>query len=288
MRKNRVGLEMKSAKLGTVNKERDYVLGTNDEEIQRLGLQHRVWRSVMLDCWKRAGITAGSKVIDVGAGPGYATIDLAEIVSPDGAVTAVERSGKFLEAMRRTCGERGLTNVDIHEIDLMSDALPGENHDFSWCRWVASFVSNPAVLVKKVAGTLRAGGRAIFHEYGHYQTWEFSPRFPEQEEFKKHIIESWLETGGKTDVALDLPPLLSSNGLTIQWVKPLIFCVSPRDYMWQWPAAFMQTGTARLQELGRFDQAFTDRLLDGFAKMEANPDALMVTPVVLEIVAQKN
>jgi len=46
--------------------ERDYVLGTHDEEIARLGLQHRVWRPTVLDCWYRAGITVGSTVIDVG------------------------------------------------------------------------------------------------------------------------------------------------------------------------------------------------------------------------------
>jgi SAM-dependent methyltransferase len=270
-----------------VNKERDYILGTNDEEIQRLGLQHSVWRSVVLDCWKNAGITVGSKVIDVGAGPGYATADLAEIVGREGSVTALERSAKFLEAMRRTCRERGLTNVNIHEVDLMSDPLPGMDHDFSWCRWVASFVSDPALLVKKIGATLRLGGRAIFHEYGHYQTWEFSPRFPEQEEFKKHVIQSWLETGGKTDVGLDLPPLLAQNGMVLHSIKPHMFCIRPRDYMWQWPAAFIQTGTVRLQELGKFDQAFTDKLLAAFAKVEANPESIMITPVVLEIVAEK-
>ena len=62
--------------------ENDYVLGTNDEELERLGLQHRVWRPIVLDCWRRAGITFGSRVIDVGAGPGFATMDLAELVGP--------------------------------------------------------------------------------------------------------------------------------------------------------------------------------------------------------------
>jgi hypothetical protein len=50
-----------------MNKERDYVLGTHDEELARLGLQHRVWRPVVLDCWRKAGITVGSRVLDVGA-----------------------------------------------------------------------------------------------------------------------------------------------------------------------------------------------------------------------------
>src|SRR5437879_5628265 len=46
--------------------ERDYVLGTHDDEIDRLGLQHLVWRPWMLDSWRRAGITRGTRVLDVG------------------------------------------------------------------------------------------------------------------------------------------------------------------------------------------------------------------------------
>jgi len=76
--------------------EKDYVLGTHDEELLRLGLQHRVWRPVVLDCWQRAGITTGKCILDLGAGPGYAALDLAEIVGPSGEVVALERSDKLL------------------------------------------------------------------------------------------------------------------------------------------------------------------------------------------------
>ena len=84
------------------SKERDYVLGTHEEELERLGVQHQAWRPVVLDCWKQVGITVGSKVLDVGAGPGYATVDLAEIVGPRGRVVAVERSGNFVEAIKNS------------------------------------------------------------------------------------------------------------------------------------------------------------------------------------------
>src|SRR6202171_5147744 len=100
--------------------ERDYVLGTHDEELARLGLQHRVWRPVVLDCWQRAGITIGKRVLDVGAGPGYATVDLAEIVGPTGEIVALERSGKFVSAIKETARARSLTNVKVHELDLMT------------------------------------------------------------------------------------------------------------------------------------------------------------------------
>ena len=39
-----------------MSEERDYLLGTHDAEVQRLGLQHRVWRPRVLDAWRRAGI----------------------------------------------------------------------------------------------------------------------------------------------------------------------------------------------------------------------------------------
>ena len=55
----------------------DYLLGTHDDEIARLALQHRVWRPRVLDAWRRAGIGPGDRVIDIGAGPGFASLDLA-------------------------------------------------------------------------------------------------------------------------------------------------------------------------------------------------------------------
>ena len=164
--------------------DRDYVLGTHNEELARLGLQHRVWRPVVLDCWQRAGVTVGKTVLDVGAGPGYATLDLAEIVGPTGEVVALERSENFVRAMEQTCCARSLSNVKIQRLDLMTDELPSGNYDFSWCRWVLSFVNDPAVLVRKLGDVMRRGSVAIFHEYGHYETWHFVPRLPNQERFR--------------------------------------------------------------------------------------------------------
>src|SRR6202051_3418624 len=123
--------------------DRDYVLGTHEQELARLGLQHRAWRPVALDCWQRAGITLGKRVLDVGAGPGYVAIDLANIVGPTGEVVALERSRNFVDAFREMVRSRSLANVQIHELDLMTDDLPAVDYDFAWCRWVVSFVDNP-------------------------------------------------------------------------------------------------------------------------------------------------
>jgi ubiquinone/menaquinone biosynthesis C-methylase UbiE len=267
--------------------ERDYILGTNDEEVIRLGSQHRVWRPVVSKLWWKAGITVGKRVLDLGAGPGYAAIDLAEIVGSAGEIVAVERSSKFVSVMKEACRSRRLTQVQIHELDLMTDDLPKAAYDFSWCRWVLSFVSDPALLIRKLAAVMPIGSIAIFHEYGHYLTWRFSPRRPELERFAEKVSESWRASGGDPDIALNLPPLLSANGFIVRSAVPRIYCVRPSDYMWQWPAAFIESGPSRLQELGHVDEAFVSQVKAEFAKATKDPDSRMITPLVLEIVAER-
>jgi ubiquinone/menaquinone biosynthesis C-methylase UbiE len=267
--------------------ERDYVLGTHEEELARLGLQHRIWRPVALTCWQEAGITIGNHVIDLGAGPGYAAADLAEIVGPAGKVVAVERSTNFVRALQERCQARGLTNLEVHELDLMTDELPDGKYDFSWCRWVASFVSNPKLLVEKLSRVLQKGGIALFHEYAHYLSWRFIPRLPNQERFAAEVQASWEAAGGKADIAMDLPSYLIANGFVIRAAIPRIYCVGPDDFMWQWPASFIGIGLARLKELGRIDDAFVQLVEKEFAQASKNPNSLLITPLVLEIVAEK-
>jgi SAM-dependent methyltransferase len=267
--------------------DREYVLGTHDEELARLGLQHRVWRPVVLDCWQRAGITVGKRVLDVGAGPGYAAVDLAEIVGPTGEVVVLERSQNFIRALEAACHTRSLSNVKIHEADLMTDDLPAGDYDFAWCRWVVSFVNDPALLIRKLTRVMPRGSRSIFHEYGHYETWRFLPRLPMHERFREHVIATWRESGGEPDGAAKLSELLSDNGFVISSARPHIFCLRPGDYMWQWPATFIEIYLPRLIEMGRIDEEFAEAVRADLASAEKNPNILMITPVVLEIIAEK-
>jgi hypothetical protein len=84
-----------------------------------------------------------------------------------------------------------------------------------------------------------------------------------------------------------LSELLSEHCFLIRSARPHIFCIRPSDYMWQWPATFIETYLPRLIEMGRIDQEFADKVLADLASTENNPNAMMITPLVLEIVAEK-
>ena len=258
--------------------ERDYVLGTHDEEVERLGLQHRVWRSRALDGWRRAGFNVGQTLLDVGCGPGFATLDLAEIVGSRGRVVAIDRSRRFLDVL----ASRRLPNVQLHELDLDDAALPCENADGAWVRWVFAFVTRPRDLLSRISDALRPGGSLVVHEYFAYQTWRTLPRSQEHERFVNAVMASWRANGGEPDIGLDLPRWITELGFHIREMRPYVDVITPDSFVWQWPEAFIRSGVARLIELGHLTREEGERVHAAAAEAE-----MMVTPAVLEIIAEK-
>ena len=268
-----------------MSKENEYVLGTHDEEIARLGLQHRVWRPPAVDAWMRGGITTGQTLIDLGCGPGYATVDLAEIVGPSGRIISLDKSRRFLDALESTRLQRKLNNIDSIEIDLNEGQLPSMKADGAWSRWIFAFVKNPRRLLTQVAERLKPGGVFIIHEYLDYSTWRVLPQSPEFEEFVREVMESWRAEGGEPDIGRELPIWLNELGFELRILKPIVDVVSPSSFIWQWPKAFVDVGLKRLVDLGCISHEQSLKVSAVFASREASPHSLVVTPVVLEIIA---
>jgi SAM-dependent methyltransferase len=265
--------------------ERDYVLGTDDDEVARLGLQHRVWRPWMLDAFRRAAIGPGASVVDVGAGPGFASTDLAEMVAPGGRVLALERSRRFLDALEERARRLGLANIESLELDVADYGFGEDFADATWCRWVLSFVADPRRTVGHIAAALKPGGRAVFHEYADYGAWRTLPPDPELERFRTLVMQSWRDVGGEPDVGLSLPGWLAEAGLEIVEIRPLIHVVRKGDFIWEWPAAFMASAAIRLGELGYVEPDEAQMLATA---LDRQPEGTwMATPLVLEVIARK-
>lgn len=267
--------------------EIDYALGTHDAEIERLGLQHRVWRPRMLDAWRRAGVTEGQRMLDIGAGPGWATVDLAEIAGPSGAVTGYERSARFVAAARARAAHAGLGNVTLVEADVVSHDLGDRVADAAWVRWLLSFVAAPRAVVARIARALRPGGVAVFHEYLQYGTWRVLPPRPEFERFARTVIDGVRAGGGTMDVAVDLPGWCASEGLVIEDARPLIDVVRPSNYVWRWPASFVEVNLDRQVAQGALGAGDAAAIRAALAAAEADPGSWMVTPLILEVIARR-
>jgi SAM-dependent methyltransferase len=262
--------------------ERDYVLGTHDEEIARLALQHRVWRPHVRDAWQQAGLAAGQTALDVGCGPGWATLDLAEAVGPRGRVVAVDQSERFLDHLRARNSQ-----VEVAARNLSVEPLPELAADLAWCRWIFAFVADPRGLLARVRAALRPGGAVVIHEYFDYAAWRMLPRCSELEEFVAAVMQAWRDDGGEPDVGANLAAWAAEDDFTVEAVRPLVFLPAPGEPMWEWPIAFVRTGLARLVALGRLPAARAADLDASIAAAATRPGVRLCTPAVVELIARR-
>ncbi|MGH7741411.1 MAG: class I SAM-dependent methyltransferase [Candidatus Eiseniibacteriota bacterium] len=267
--------------------EKTYVLGTHDEEIARLGLQHSVWLPRASAAWRRAGFRSGQTLVDLGCGPGYATCDLAAITGPTGRVIGIDRSRRFLDHLDARARAMALAHVETVELDLDEQDLPAVEADGLWSRWVYAFVRKPRPLLERAARMIRPGGAMVLHEYVDYRAWRLSPARAEFEEFVAAVIASWRANGGEPDVGLDLPRWLGELGFEVKSLKLLADAARKHDRVWEWPEAFVESGLRRLVELGHVREDRAPAILEAYRSFAATPHAFQLTPTVIEIIARR-
>jgi SAM-dependent methyltransferase len=231
-------------------------------------------------------------VLDLGCGPGYASLDLAAEVGPAGHVIAVDRSRRFLDYLEHRARDGGLSNIQIVESDLNSPAVPisrekGLSPFSVWSRWVLAFVREPRAVLARLANALAPGDTMVFHEYYDYTSWQLLPRCAELETFVAAVMASWRAEGGEPNIGRQLPAWLAESDCEVVSARSLVHVVPPEDPTWQWPAVFVHVGTKRLAALGRLSASEGDAIRRAFDAAAREPGVLTITPAVLEIIARK-
>jgi SAM-dependent methyltransferase len=106
-----------------------------------------------------AGVAAGMRVLDLGAGLADQSIAAALRVGPDGAVLATDRDPAMLEGAREALAAADLSNVQTRLMDAqVIDVEPG-SFDAVIARAVLMLVPEPARMVAGAYAALKPGGR---------------------------------------------------------------------------------------------------------------------------------
>src|SRR3954464_345356 len=117
----------------------------------------------MLDA---AGITAGSRVLDVAAGAGGQTLAAARRVGPTGRVLATDISPTILEYAAARAAAAGFTNVATSELDGEDLAVDPGSYDAVISRVGLIYFPDQARALTGMRAALRAGGRLAAIVYG--------------------------------------------------------------------------------------------------------------------------
>jgi ubiquinone/menaquinone biosynthesis C-methylase UbiE len=108
--------------------------------------------------------TAGERVLEIGPGTGYYTLELAEWVGPDGAVEIFDLQPEMLDHTIRRARERGLWNVNPTQGDAQELPYDDDSFDAAVLVTVLGEIPDQDAALREIARVLRPGGRLIVGE----------------------------------------------------------------------------------------------------------------------------
>ena len=111
------------------------------------------------------GIAPGDVVADVGAGSGYYTVRLAQVVGPGGRVVATDLQPGMLDLIRAKVERQGLTNITLVQGRSDDPNLPAARFDLILLVDVYHELASPQVFVRKLREALKPGGRLVLIEF---------------------------------------------------------------------------------------------------------------------------
>lgn len=98
-----------------------------------------------------------SKLLDIGCGFGDTSVKLAELVGPEGHVTAVDCAPNFIQAAESRAQEMNVENMSCLTVDVQQDDLGGP-YDAAYSRFGTMFFLSPVMALKNIRKALKPGG----------------------------------------------------------------------------------------------------------------------------------
>jgi ubiquinone/menaquinone biosynthesis C-methylase UbiE len=110
-------------------------------------------------------VSPGDTAVDLGCGPGFFTLPMAEMVGDQGSVIAVDLQQAMLDKLAARAESRGLASrIRSHRCEAGTLGLSGERADFALAFWMVHEVPDQWRFFRETHGLLRSGARLLLVE----------------------------------------------------------------------------------------------------------------------------
>ena len=128
----------------------------------------------------------GERILELGVGTGYYTLEMAEWVGPEGTIEIFDLQQKFLDHVGARAAERGLANINPTQGDAAALPFEDDSMDAVVLTAVLGEIPDPVAALRQVQRVLKPSGRLIVGElFG-------DPHFTTQSALKRQAGEAGL------------------------------------------------------------------------------------------------
>jgi len=128
----------------------------------------------------------GDRVLEIGPGTGYYSLDAAAWIGPDGRLDIFDLQQQMLDHTMRRAAERGLTNITPIQGDARRLPYPDATFDAAYLVAVLGEIPDQQAALSELARVVKPGGRIVVGELCGDPHW-VSPRA-----LRRHATEAGL------------------------------------------------------------------------------------------------
>ena len=106
----------------------------------------------------------GERILEVGPGTGYYTLDVAEWIKPDGRLDILDLQQEMLDHTMLRAAEQGLSNVTPTRSDATALPYDDGTFDAAYLVTVLGEIPDQEAALRELARVLKSGGRLVVGE----------------------------------------------------------------------------------------------------------------------------
>jgi SAM-dependent methyltransferase len=179
--------------------EQGYTFDQSREgERERLAVIERYLDAHSMARLEAVGLTTGWRCLEVGGGGGSLTRWMCERVGSEGSVLAVDLDPRFLEQVEAP-------NLEVRQLDIVSDELPRDAFDLVHARYVLEHVPERETALRRLVRALRSGGVIVITDAGGER-----PRTVQPSVFDR-VLSGFIETAGARGWSFDWAPTVAEQ-----------------------------------------------------------------------------
>jgi len=238
--------------------ESAYVLGHTDNERRRLALQASIINPLTDAFLRRAGVSAGMNVLELGCGIGEVCFIAARLVGPHGHVHSLDLNGASLDVARGRIRSAGHDHVTFEQIEVMQHT-PARPYDAVIGRHILLHTPDALAVLKKAVEMVHAGGLIAFQEHDLSGYARGYPELPLTFSIIALMTDFWRRAVPRPNIGTQLFWLMQEAGLPPPECRMEgVMDGGPHSPVYEWLAESARSLLPRMEALGLTTAATLD------------------------------